>query len=129
MPCCEHRVWRYAAAECLPPYMSVYPAGQRLSRAIPLQAQKTTRLCIVRDLTEHDIVSRIMRKENFLIGMLNRGVLALHIALPGLRTQFMLTKTLEWNLHWCILDAMFNDEFRIRPEFVNNPRALERRFR
>ena len=70
-----------------------------------------------------------MRKENFLIGMLNRGVLALHIALPGLRTQFMLTKTLEWNLHWCILDAMFNDEFRIRPEFVNNPRALERRFR
>lgn len=92
-------------------------------------AQKTTRLCIVRDLTEHDIVSRIMRKDNYLIGMLNRGVLALHIALPGLRPKFMLTKTLEWNLQWCILDAMFDDAFRIRPDFVNNPQALERRFR
>lgn len=94
-----------------------------------LQAQKTTRLCIVRDLTEHDIVSRIMRKDNYLIGMLNQGVLALHISLPGLRPRFMLTKTLEWNLQWCILDAMFDDSFRIRQDFVDNPRAIERRFR
>ena len=94
-----------------------------------MQAQKTTRLCIVRDLTEHDIVSRIMRKDNYLIGMLNRGVLALHISLPGVRPRFMLTKTLEWNLQWCILDAMFDDSFRIRPDFVNNPQAIEQRFR
>lgn len=58
-----------------------------------------------------------------------QGVLALHISLPGLRPRFMLTKTLEWNLHWCILDSMFDDAFRIRPEFVNNPDALERRFK
>ena len=94
-----------------------------------MQAQKTTRLCIVRDLTEHDIVSRIMRKDNYLIGMLNRGVLALHISLPGVRPKFMLTKTLEWNLQWCILDAMFDESFRIRADFVNNPRDIERRFR
>lgn len=83
----------------------------------------------MRDLTEHDIVSRIMRKDNFLIGMLNRGVLALHICLPGMRPRFMLTKTLEWNLQWCILDSMFDDAFRIRPQFVQNPQALEKRFR
>lgn len=65
-----------------------------------LQAQKTTRLCIVRDLTEADVVARIMRKENYLIGLLNRGVLALHVPVPGLRKRLMLTKTLEWNLHW-----------------------------
>ena len=94
-----------------------------------MQEQKTTRLCIVRDLTEHDIVSRIMRKDNFLIGMLNRGVLALHISLPGVRPRFMLTKTLEWNLQWCILDPMFDDAFRICPHFVRNPQALEKRFR
>jgi autophagy-related protein 9 len=27
---------------------------------------------MARDLTEHDIVARIMRKENYLIGMLNK---------------------------------------------------------
>lgn len=36
------------------------------------QVQRTTRLCIVRDLSEHDVVSRIMRKENYLIAMLNK---------------------------------------------------------
>ena len=63
-------------------------------------AQRSTRLCAVRDLTEADIVARIMRKENFLIGMLNKGVLALHAPLPGRRRRLMLTKTLEWNLSW-----------------------------
>lgn len=36
-------------------------------------AQSSVRLCIARDLTEHDVVARIMRKENYLIGMLNKG--------------------------------------------------------
>ena len=34
----------------------------------PWQVQQRVKLCVKRDLTEHDIVSRIMRKENYLIG-------------------------------------------------------------
>ncbi|KAL3162518.1 hypothetical protein ABBQ32_010175 [Trebouxia sp. C0010 RCD-2024] len=96
-----------------------------------VNVQNTTRLCVVRDLTEHDVVSRIMRKENYLIGMLNKGVLALHVGTPclGLRKKFMLTKTLEWNLHWCLLDCMFGEDFRLKPAFFNDARALQRRFR
>ncbi|KAK9845371.1 hypothetical protein WJX81_004761 [Elliptochloris bilobata] len=95
-----------------------------------VEAQKTTRLCIVRDLTEADVVARIMRKENYLIGLLNRGVLALHVPVPGLRKRLMLTKTLEWNLHWCVLDAMLDDKsFTIRESFVADVAGLQRRFR
>ncbi|KAL0047089.1 hypothetical protein WJX82_006349 [Trebouxia sp. C0006] len=96
-----------------------------------VNVQNTTRLCIVRDLTEHDVVSRIMRKENYLIGMLNKGVLALHVGTPcfGLRKKFMLTKTLEWNLHWCLLDCMFGEDFRLKPAFLQDAKALQRRFR
>lgn len=79
--------------------------------------QRTTRLCAARDLDELDIVGRIMRKENFLIGMLNAGVLGLYV--KGLGPfggrRFMLTKTLEWNLYLCILDPMFDEHFLIRP--------------
>jgi len=39
------------------------------------------RLCVVKDLTEHDIVQRIMPKDNYLIAMLNVGVLSLTV--PG----------------------------------------------
>lgn len=78
--------------------------------------QGTTRLCAVRDLDELDIVGRVMRKENYLIGMLNAGVLGLYV--KGLGPfggrRFMLTKTLEWNLYLCILDPMFDDHFHIK---------------
>lgn len=96
-----------------------------------VNVQNTTRLCMVRDLTEHDVVSRIMRKENYLIGMLNKGVLALHVGTPclGLRKRFMLTKTLEWNLYWCLLDCMFGEDFRIKPAFLGDAKALQKRFR
>eukprot|EP00878_Enallax_costatus_P015337 GHUV01016065.1.p1 GENE.GHUV01016065.1~~GHUV01016065.1.p1 ORF type:complete len:292 (+),score=27.92 GHUV01016065.1:357-1232(+) len=78
--------------------------------------QGTTRLCAVRDLDELDIVGRIMRKENYLIGMLNSGVLALYVrgCSPVLGRRFMLTKTLEWNLYLCILDPVFDEHFHIR---------------
>ena len=72
-----------------------------------------------------------MRKENYLIGMLNKGVLALHVGTPcfGLRKKFMLTKTLEWNLHWCLLDYMFGEDFKLKPAFLLDAKALQRRFR
>lgn len=37
-------------------------------RPFVVQVQQRIKLCIKRDLTEHDIVMRIMRKENYLIG-------------------------------------------------------------
>lgn len=62
--------------------------------------------------------------------MLNKGVLALNVPVAGLRGRFMLTKTLEWNLRWCVLDSMFDEKhFRVRDNFVNDPAALQLRFK
>lgn len=86
-----------------------------------VQLQHHQRLCIVRHLSAHDIVSRIMRKENYMIGMLNKGVLSLAFPrwLPGVgpvlsrddgnsNKRLVLTKTLEWSLNWCVLQNMFD---------------------
>ncbi|KAL3849952.1 hypothetical protein ACJIZ3_011834 [Penstemon smallii] len=83
---------------------------------------------------------RLMRKENYLIGMLNKGVLAFPISgwVPGAgptsnvgpdgsRYRLMLPKTLEWTLNWCILQSMFDRNFRVRRDFVSNPRTLKKR--
>ncbi|KAI3424722.1 hypothetical protein D9Q98_008111 [Chlorella vulgaris] len=94
-----------------------------------VQVQRRHRLCMARDLSEHDIVARVMRKENYLVGMLNKGVLALSVPIPGLRRHLLLTKTLEWNLYWSVLDAMFDDHFRIKPAFLRNEPALRKRLR
>jgi autophagy-related protein 9 len=83
--------------------------------------QKSQQLCVVKDLSEHDIIMRIMRKENYLIGMVNKGIIAFPISrwLPGAgpmvssrmhgrKGYLMLPKTLEWTLNWCIFQSMFD---------------------
>jgi hypothetical protein len=51
-----------------------------------------------RDLNEHDIINRIMRKDNYLIAMVNKGVVSPYLPLPrwlGLgRRRATMTKTL-----------------------------------
>ena len=88
-----------------------------VARVVHLQA--TTRLCIVKDLNEHDIVARILRKENYLLGMLNREVIGLKLNIPFFRNRVWLTKAVEWNLDWAIFNGMFDDDFSIRPSFYD----------
>lgn len=86
-----------------------------------VQMQRHQQLCVVKDLSAHDIVMRIMRKENYLIGMINKGVLAFQIPwwvpgagptvsskLGGQRYCLVLTKTLHWILKWFLLQSMFD---------------------
>jgi autophagy-related protein 9 len=98
-----------------------------VARVVHLQA--TTRLCITKDLNEHDIVARIMRKENYLLGMINRDVLGLTLTgLPGARRTRWLTTCVRWNLEWAVFHGMFDDDFSIRPSFYD-VRALRKRMR
>ncbi|KAI3741934.1 hypothetical protein L1987_59613 [Smallanthus sonchifolius] len=104
-----------------------------------VQVQESRQLCVVKDLSGHDIIMRMMRKENYLIGMLNKGVLAFPISqwVPGAgptskkgpngtQNYLILTKTLEWTLNWCILQSMFDRNFCIRRDFVTDPKTLKK---
>ncbi|KAI7735119.1 hypothetical protein M8C21_003160 [Ambrosia artemisiifolia] len=99
--------------------MQTMPWASILEKVVRIQ--ESQQLCVVKDLSAHDIVMRLMRKENYLIGMLNKGVLAFPISswIPGAgptvkkdangtRYCLTLTKTLEWTLNWCILHSMFD---------------------
>lgn len=110
-----------------------------VDRLIRLQ-QSGTKIQITKsDLDAHDIASRILRKDNYLVGMFNRDVFDLHV--PGLvrcvlfpffvftDTKQILTKHMEWNLRRIVLDYVFDRHFAIRLDFLRNPDALRRRFR
>ncbi|CAN1292043.1 Autophagy-related protein 9 [Linum perenne] len=105
-----------------------------------VQLQSSQQLCVVKDLSAHDIVMRLMRKENYLIGMLNKGILAFPISpwVPGAgptaksgsdgtQHHLILTKTLEWTLNWCILQSMFDRNFCVKMDFIANPKTLKNR--
>ncbi|KAL2934745.1 Autophagy-related protein 9 [Bienertia sinuspersici] len=99
-----------------------------------VRVQSSQKLCVVKDLSAHEIIMRLMRKENYLIGMINKGILAFPISkwIPGAgpnkgRQRLILTKTLEWTLNWSILQSMFDRKFCIRGDFVANPGTLRKR--
>lgn len=105
-----------------------------------VQLQSSEQLCVVKDLSAHDVIMRLMRKENYLIGMINKGVLAFPIShwVPGAgpaikygpngrQHRLILTKTLEWTLNWCVLQSMFDRNFCVRRDFISNPKTLKKR--
>ncbi|XP_074559062.1 autophagy-related protein 9-like [Curcuma longa] len=105
-----------------------------------VQLQKSQQLCVVKDLSAHDVVMRIMRKQNYLIAMLNKGVLAFSISswvpgagptvksrITGKKNHLILPKILEWSLSWCIFQSMFDSKFCLRKDFLSNPTSLRKR--
>lgn len=69
------------------------------------------------------IAQRIMRKDNFLIAFWNQRLLDVQI---GQRQYWC--PTLEWSIHLCVLNFMFNHRYELRPAFVLDVQSLERRF-
>jgi autophagy-related protein 9 len=103
------------------------------------------------------VANRIMRKDNFLIAMLNCGVLDLSVPLFKDRTFFCssievcvenarfpalysfglccsvanfcsLYLSPQWVLHFAVLNFLFNHKYQIRPAFYLDPASLRRRF-
>ncbi|KAF4967085.1 hypothetical protein FSARC_5306 [Fusarium sarcochroum] len=73
-------------------------------------------------LDAHDIANRLMRKENYLIAMINKDVLNLSLPVPFLRGRQLFSKTMEWYLHYCILDMAFNELGQVQQDFLRADR-------
>lgn len=82
----------------------------------------------------HDIANRLMRRDNYLIALINKDILDLNLPVPFLRKRQFFSKTLEWNLSLCILDYVFNEQGQVRPLFLKDSHrralsdGLRRRF-
>ena len=78
-------------------------------------------------LDAHSIANRILRKENFLIALFNKGLLDLTLPFFAKDTVFF-SDSLEWTLYFCVLNFMFNHRYQLRPAFYLDPASLKRRF-
>lgn len=82
----------------------------------------------------HDIANRLMRRDNYLIALINKDILDLTLPVPFLKNRQLFSKTLEWNLSLCILDYVFNEQGQVRPLFLKDTHrralsdGLQRRF-
>ncbi|KAJ7286140.1 putative transmembrane protein [Mycena rebaudengoi] len=94
-------------------------------------------------LDAHDIANRILRQENYLIALFNKDLLDLRVPLPSFLKRFiaeeegkgtMLTRALEWNLRFCLMEYLFDQHGRVRKVFLKSKNrvvlieGLKRRF-
>ncbi|EXJ88922.1 hypothetical protein A1O3_01986 [Capronia epimyces CBS 606.96] len=68
----------------------------------------------------HDIANRLMRRQNYMIAMINKDLLDLTLPIPFLRNRKLFTRTLEWNIDVCIMDFVFNRKGQVRTLFLKD---------
>ena len=73
----------------------------------------------------HDIANRLMRRQNYMIAMINKDVLDLTLPIPFLRNRQIFTRTLEWYLELCIMEFVFNRKSQVRPLFLKDTHRKE----
>ncbi|CAJ0766075.1 4724_t:CDS:10 [Entrophospora sp. SA101] len=76
-------------------------------------------------LDAHNITNRIMRQENYLIALFNKEYLNLTVPIPFIERRQFLTKALEFNLNYCILNYVFNDQGQVRKIFIKDGKRNE----
>lgn len=67
-------------------------------------------------LNAHDIANRIMRRENYMIALINKDILDLSVLF--MNEKSLLTKTLEWNLKLCIDNFIYNQQGQINGKIL-----------
>ncbi|TKA62511.1 hypothetical protein B0A49_09228, partial [Cryomyces minteri] len=65
-----------------------------------------------------DIANRLMRRENYLIALFNKDILDMTLPIPFLKGRQLFSRTLEWNIKYCVMDFVFNDADQVRPMFL-----------
>lgn len=73
-------------------------------------------------LDAHDIANRLMRRENFLIALINKDILDLSIPLPFFSRRQFLSRLLEWTLNFSIMDFVFDERGQVNQEFLKADR-------
>lgn len=68
----------------------------------------------------HDIANRLMRRDNYMIALVNKEILDLTLPIPFLANRSLFSKTMEWNLNLCIMDFIFDKRGQPGKEFLKD---------
>jgi autophagy-related protein 9 len=72
-----------------------------------------------------DIINRIMRKNNYFIAMVDLNILDLNIYIPFYGQYSFLSKYLEWNIHKCISNFIFDSDSQVKKVFLHSSNSEE----
>jgi len=93
-------------------------------REIVKKLVKIPRLCIFKEeMTPLDIANRIMRKDNYLIAIINKDIL--NLKFPGFKKRNFVTKTIEWGISYTIFTYLFDYNNIINKDVLDATKSAE----
>lgn len=89
--------------------------------------QENARFYLGKDeINAHNLANRILKKENYMIAMINNDLFDFKI--PFIRKWWdvpFLTKSMEWNLQYGIINFFFDDRMKLKREVIVQSRRSE----
>ncbi|KAF2402268.1 APG9-domain-containing protein [Trichodelitschia bisporula] len=73
----------------------------------------------------HDIANRLMRKENYWIGIINKEILDTTVNIPFIGKYSIFTRVIEWNIGLCLMDFVFDDQSQVKEVFLKSQSRRE----
>jgi len=77
------------------------------------------------DINVHNMANRILKKENYMIAMINNNIFDFKI--PFIKKWWdypFLTKSMEWNLQYGIINYFFDDRMKLKREMTSQHNRL-----
>ncbi|KAM9323279.1 autophagy-related protein 9B isoform 1-T2 [Pholidichthys leucotaenia] len=97
------------------------------NRLISLQREQ--QMCIhKKELTELDIYHRILRFKNYMVAMINKSLLPVHLQLPLLGNVVFLTQGLKYNFELILFwgpGSLFQNKWNLHPKYKRSGNRLE----
>uniref|UniRef100_A0A8C7YJL2 Autophagy-related protein 9 n=1 Tax=Oryzias sinensis TaxID=183150 RepID=A0A8C7YJL2_9TELE len=94
-----------------------------------ISLQKEQQMCIhKKELTELDIYHRILRFKNYMVAMINKSVLPVHLQLPLLGNVVFLTQGLKYNFELILFwgpGSLFQNKWNLHPKYKRSGNRLE----
>ncbi|KAM6918408.1 autophagy-related protein 9B [Xenentodon cancila] len=94
-----------------------------------INLQREHQMCIhKKELTELDIYHRILRFKNYMVAMINKSLLPVHLQLPLLGNVVFVTQGLKYNFELILFwgpGSLFQNKWNLHPKYKRNGNRLE----
>lgn len=91
--------------------------------------QREQQMCVhKKELTELDIYHRILRFKNYMVAMINKSVLPVHLQFPLLGNVVFLTQGLKYNFELILFwgpGSLFQNKWSLHPKYKRSGNRLE----
>lgn len=100
--------------------MALRDANPNTALNLTTQQRKWLNVHSKERLDAMDIASRLMRKDNYLIALINKDVLDLSLPVPFLGRRQIFSGTLQWWLYYSVIDSVFDSNGQVNQEFLKS---------